>query len=131
QLGVMLPSTMSRAVGAGTKLTFAPPGPVASLVMLPGTVTTGAVVSSTVMVNDSLVVFPCRSDDVQFTTVVVDCGGGGRIGNVSPEAWVHVTGRGPSTMSTAVGGSGAQMATAPAGLVASLICDGGMLMSGP
>ena len=46
QVGVMAPSTVSLALGRGLKVTTAPAKLVASLVMSPGTVTTGGVVSS-------------------------------------------------------------------------------------
>ena len=49
QVGVMLPSTRSNAVAVNVAV--APAGPVASLVMSAGTVTTGPLVSTTITWN--------------------------------------------------------------------------------
>ena len=57
---------------------------------------TGAVVSTTVTLNDAVAVLPCASLALQFTVVVP-------IGNVEPDAGVQLTGVGPSTASVALG----------------------------
>src|SRR5437016_1352101 len=63
---------------AGLQLAAAPPGPVASLVMFAGTLTTGGVVSWTVTVKLALLWLPAASVAVQLTVVAA-------IGNVEPE----------------------------------------------
>ena len=69
----------------------------------------GEVLSVTVTKNEPVPVLPLVSDAEQFTVVVP-------IGNVEPEAGVHVTGREPSTKSDAVA---VNVTTRPAELVAS------------
>jgi hypothetical protein len=66
--GVRAPSTSSFALAE--KLTAAPPEPVASVVMFPGTVTIGETPSVTVTVKEALPVFPPLSVAVQVTVVV-------------------------------------------------------------
>ena len=77
--------------------------------------TVGAVESLTVTLNDFVAVLPLVSEAEQLTVVVP-------VGNVEPEAGLHVTGREPSTKSVAVT---ANDTTAPEELVASaVIVDG-------
>src|SRR2546422_7259021 len=59
------PSTVS--VACAVNVARAPPGPVASRVMLAGTVTSGAVVSRTVTVNVAGAAFPWGSVGVPLT----------------------------------------------------------------
>ena len=92
QLTATTPSTVSAA--DAVKLNGAPPGPVASIVALAGTVTTGRVVSLTVIVNDAVLRLPCASVAVHVTVVAP-------IGNVAPLAGVQVTATLPSKASTA------------------------------
>src|SRR5215208_1687644 len=68
----------------------------------------GAVVSRTVTVNVPVVVAPLLSVAVAVTVVVP-------MGNVLPEAWLSVTGSGPSSGSVAVT---VNVTAAPAALVA-------------
>src|SRR5262245_41110044 len=87
------------SVAVAVYVTTAPPGPVASRVMSAGTVITGGVVSAcgvTVTLNVACELLPRVSEAVQVTVVWP-------IGNVDPDAGLHVTGRLPSTMSVAVG----------------------------
>jgi hypothetical protein len=111
QLAGSAPSTVSDA--EAEKLTAAPPGPVASAVIPPGTVTTGGVVSWTVTLNDwDEVSFVIGSVAEHVTVVVV-------IGNVVPDGGAHETGTGIRPSSIAVG-SGHEKA-APPGPVASSV----------
>jgi hypothetical protein len=64
--------------------TVAPDAAVGPVVMLPGTFTTGAVVSTTAMVKLPVAVRPLASAALQLTVVLPK-------GNVDPEAGVHVT----------------------------------------
>lgn len=82
------PSTMSSA--DALNVTRAPVGPVASVEKLAGTVTTGAVVSSTVILKLSLVALPASSVAVHVTVVSPS-------GNVEPDAWSHSGVTEPST----------------------------------
>src|SRR2546427_7167584 len=86
------PSTVS--IADAVKVTRAPPGPVASRVMLAGTVTSGAVVSRTVTVNVAVAMFPWASVAVQSTRVVPS-------ENMNPDDGLQVAVTGPSTMSVA------------------------------
>jgi hypothetical protein len=92
QVGVSAPSTGSVAVTV--KLTTAPPAFVAATVMFAGVVSVGGVDSLTVTVNEFFPTLPVVSVAVQLTVVVP-------IGNVDPDAGVHVTGTEPSTGSVA------------------------------
>src|SRR4051794_19216345 len=75
--------------------TVAPDAPVASAVLSAGTDTTGAVVSTTVTVNEPLLLFPAPSVAVQWTVVVPS-------GNVDPDPGPHDGATEPLTMSLAV-----------------------------
>jgi hypothetical protein len=92
QLGAMLPSTMSLA--EAEYVTTAPPGPVAAVVMLAGTVTVGGVVSCTVTTKESEPVLLWESVAVQVTVVVPKP-------NVLPDAGEQPGEMEPSTMSEA------------------------------
>src|SRR5262249_14957280 len=88
---------VSASVAVTVNVTDAPLGPVASFVMFAGTVSTGAApLLVIVTVNVAVRVLPRVSEAVQVTVVVP-------VGNVEPDAGVHVTVRGPSTRSLAVG----------------------------
>jgi nitrogen fixation protein len=87
-----VPSTASDA--DAENVTGAPPGPVAARDRLPGTLTTGGVVSLTVIWKLALPLFPAASEAVHVTVVVP-------IGNVAPEGGAHVTATAPSTLSDA------------------------------
>lgn len=76
-VGVTAPPTMSRAVAV--KVTALPCGPVASTVMLAGTVTTGGLLSRTVTSNDPVPVLLALSVAEHVTVVVPSR-------NVDPEA---------------------------------------------
>ena len=93
QVTVREPST--RSVAVAVNVATLPDALIASKVILAGSVSVGAVVSLTVTVKDADPVLPAASVAEQFTVLVV-------IGNVEPEAGVHVTGTGPSTLSVAV-----------------------------
>jgi hypothetical protein len=80
QLVATLPSTLSLA--EAENVTDAPLAPVASCVIAPGTVTTGATPSVTVTLNESLAEFPESSVAVQVTVVWPT-------GKVLPEPFVH------------------------------------------
>ena len=92
-VGGTMPSMVS--VADVVKVNAPPVAPVASIVALAGTVTTGGVVSATVTVNDAVLMFPRASLAVQLTVVVPS-------GNVAPLAGVQVTATVPSTASLAV-----------------------------
>ena len=93
QDGVRVPLTVSVAE-TPEYVTAAPPGPVASSVIGPGTVSTGGVVSCTVTLNELLPVFPAPSVAVHLTAVVPT-------GNVPPEPGRQVGVRLPLTASVA------------------------------
>ena len=112
------PSTRSVAVAVNE--TTLPAELVASNVILDGNVSVGAVVSLTVMVKDPVPVLLAASVAEQFTVVVA-------IGNVEPEAGVHVTGTGPSTLSVAVA---VYVTAAPDGPVASAVIGEGSVNTG-
>jgi len=109
--GAIGPSTMSEA--EAENVTTAPEGPVAGVVMLPGTETEGAVVSTTVMSKTTESGTSVRGSLVVHVTVDVV------IANAEPDAGTHVTGSGPKTAWVAVGS--VQLATAPPELVASSV----------
>ena len=92
QLGVIVPSTLSLA--DAEKLTAAPEGPVASAVRLPGTVTAGGVVSTTVTLKPPVATFPAASAAEQLTAVVPRA-------KVEPEAGEQFITTAPSTKSVA------------------------------
>jgi hypothetical protein len=96
QLGVSDPDTVSLA--DAEKVTTAPDGPVASCVSGEGTVTSGGVVSCTVTVKDSDVVFESESVALHVTSVSVRS-------KLLPESGAQVTGSEPSSTSVAVGAS--------------------------
>src|SRR2546427_12451293 len=98
------PSTVS--IADAVKVTRAPPGPVASRVMLAGTVTSGAVVSRTVTVNVAGATFPWASVAVQSTRVVPSQ-------DMNPDDRLQVAVAGPSTMSVAPKGKGTGGPPAP------------------
>ena len=115
---VTLSST--RSLVATTYETSAPSGPVASAVMFAGTVSEGAVVSTTVTSNDPDVVWPWLSVAVQSTGLVPR-------GNVAPEAGAHSM----STWSSAASVPVTSYSTdAPSALVASTIWSSGSWSSG-
>ena len=83
-----------KSVAEAVNVTAAPFGPVASAVILPGTVMVGGVVSRTMTVKLPLAVFPALSFAVQPTIVMPR-------GKVLPEAGVQVGVTAPSTSSVA------------------------------
>src|SRR6476620_7460390 len=113
QTGLRGPSTMSSALAVN--VAAAPSGPVASTFLSAGTVTSGGVVASTVIVNELLPVLSCASFALHVTRFAPS-------GNTSPECTVWSgpmmqTGlTGPSTMSSA---EAVKVAAAPLGPVAS------------
>jgi hypothetical protein len=92
QIGVNTPLTVS--VADDVKVTVAPAALVASLMIFAGTVTTGAVVSRTVIVKEALPVLPAVSVAEQVTVVVA-------IAKVEPEAGKQVGVNAPLTASRA------------------------------
>jgi hypothetical protein len=94
QFTVGLGSTLSTAVTV--KATAAPEGPVASAVVVPGTVRVGAALSMTVIVKLALCWFPEKSVAVQVTVAVPRA-------KVVPDAGEHTTAGFGSTLSVAVG----------------------------
>ena len=107
------PSTRSTA--EAVNVAGAPPGPVASKVMLAGTVTTGAVVSRTVTVNDAVPVLPWASVALHVTVVIPR-------GNRDPEDGAQEGESAPSNRSEAVDEN---VTTAPPGPVASTVMGEG------
>ncbi len=93
QLGRITPSTKSEA--ETEKETVAPPGPIASVVMLAGRVRAGGVVSWTVTWKDPLAVLAAESVAEQLTVVVPG-------GKAKPEAGVQEDVTLPSMLSAAV-----------------------------
>jgi hypothetical protein len=89
--------------------------------MSAGTLTTGAVLSSIVIVKVSEPVLLCESVAEQLTRVTPS-------GKVSPELLSQVTGTGPSIVSVAP--TPLQEAEAPAPEVASVVTSSGTLTSG-
>ena len=120
QVGVMAPSMLSLAA-AGGKVTVAPPLDVASCVMLAGTVTTGFVVSTSVIVNEAVPVLPCASVALQVTVV-------GPSGKFVPEAGEQVGVMGPSMLSLAV--AGGKVTVVPPLDVASCVMLAGTVTTG-
>src|SRR2546426_4492575 len=115
------PSTVS--IADAVKVARAPPGPVASRVMLAGTVTSGAVVSRTVTVNVAVATFPWASVAVQSTRVVPSV-------NMNPEDGLQVAVTGPSTMSVAPTENGTVAPPEPvasATMSAGIVSDGGVV----
>jgi hypothetical protein len=102
QPGVSDPETVSLADAENE--TTAPDGPVASCVIGAGTVTSGGVVSCTVTVKDSDVVFESESVALHVTSVSVNP-------KALPEPGMQVTGSDPSSGSFALGAS--QVTVAP------------------
>ncbi len=92
QSATRLPSTRSRA--EALKVTMAPEGPVAGVVMSPGTVTTGSVVSTTRTWKVAEPVLPAASVALQVTSVSPSR-------KVPPETGRQVGARAPSTSSEA------------------------------
>jgi hypothetical protein len=92
QLTGRAPSTLSVADAEYVKT--APAGPVASTVAFTGTVTTGAVLSVTVTVNEAEPVLLCVSVAVHVTLVVPS-------GNVEPLGGAQVAATTPSMLSVA------------------------------
>src|SRR5438045_6514047 len=103
------------SVAVAAKFTITPAVLVASTVMLVGNASAGGVVSRTVTVNVSAAVLPAASIAVAVT---VDR----PRGNVLPEGGANVTGTMPSASSVA---DALNVATAPAGLVASIVMFAG------
>src|ERR671911_571060 len=108
------PETASLALALN--VTAAPLGPVASAMMSAGTVTTGSVVSWTVMVKLGLPVLPALAVAEHSTVVFAS-------GKVSPELASQVAASAPSTRSSAVASS--KVTAAPLGPVASAMVAGG------
>lgn len=92
QVAARGPSTVSLA--DAEKLATAPEGPVASTVMLAGTVTVGGVVSTTDTLKLALLVLPAASLAEQLTVVVPS-------GKIEPEAGEQLGVMEPSTRSLA------------------------------
>ncbi len=118
QVTASVPATVSSA--SVMNAAVAPAGPVASLVMFAGSVSVGAVVSTTVTSNEPPVALPCASSAEQSTVVVPS-------GYIEPLSGVHVTATVPSTTSLA---EGAKATAAPLALVASAVMSLGKLMVG-
>jgi hypothetical protein len=103
-------------------LTVAPLDDVASTENDDGTVRVGGAVSCTLTVNEALELFPCASDALQLTVVVV-------MAKVEPEDGEQFTVLAPETMSFAVGF--VKLTLAPEADVASVVMlPGTLLMSG-
>jgi hypothetical protein len=115
---LIAPSTKS--VAEEVKVTAAPPAPVASAVIGAGTVTTGGVVSWTVIEKLPLLVLPAASVAEQVTAVVSS-------GKVLPEGREQVTGCDPSTLSVA---EALYVTAAPAAPVASAVISPGSWSTG-
>ena len=98
----------TRSDADAENVTTAPPGPVACVVMAPGTVRLGGVVSWTVTVNEAWAEFPESSVAVQVTVVTPT-------GNVLPEGGTQLTAGVASTRSDA---DAEYVTTAPPGPVA-------------
>src|SRR3989442_13303868 len=110
-------------VACAVNVARAPPGRVASRVMLAGTVPSGAVVSRTVTVNVAVATFPWASVALQSTRV-------GPSGNMYPDDGLQVAATGPSTMSDAATGNGTAAPPCPvtsAPLSAGIVSDGGVV----
>lgn len=118
QVTATAPST--RSVDVAENIAEAPAGLVASRLIFPGRVRTGAVVSVTVTVKLPLAVLLRESVAEQFTEVTPT-------GNVLPEAGEQVTETRPSTRSEA---EAEYVAVAPDELVASVVMLAGRLSVG-
>ncbi len=123
QSGTIGPSKLSLA--EATKLTTAPEGPVASIVISDGTVTTGGIVSVmivnvTVTVKLPFAVFLFASVAEQLTVVCP-------MGKMEPEAGVQVTGTEPATRSVA---EAEKFTTVPAASVVSTVISAGKFKAG-
>ena len=118
QVAATEPSTIS--VAEAEKLATAPEGPVASRIILAGTVTVGGVVSTTDTLKLALPVFPDASVAEQLTVVVPRA-------KVEPEAGEQVAARGPSTRSLA---EAVKEMVAPEGPVASTVIFAGSVTEG-
>src|SRR5439155_3231602 len=112
------PSTTSDADAAN--VTDAPLADVASVVMVAGTVTAGAVESRTVTMNPAVAALPRASADEHVTVVAPRR-------NVDPGEGVHVSDVAPSTESSADTENGTG---APLGDVASAIMSAGTVKAG-
>jgi hypothetical protein len=119
QMAASGPSMLSVAVAANVN--GAPVVPVASIAAFAGTVTTGAVVSTTVTVNVFVEMFERLSAALQFTVVAPN-------GNVDPLAGVQLTVTLPLTLSIA---DVVYVNAAPVGAVASTVALAGTVMIGP
>jgi hypothetical protein len=118
QTGVTEPLTMSVAVAAN--VTAAPAGPVASAVMADGTVSAGAVVSTTLIRMLPLAELLAASVAEQLTVVEPN-------GNIDPLGGEQTTATVPSTMSVA---EAEKVVLAPVGPVASRSWSRGRVRSG-
>jgi hypothetical protein len=119
QATVTAPSTMS--VADDVKVNAAPAALVASTVAFDGIVNTGAMVSTTVTVNDCVVLFPATSLAAQLTVVTPSA-------KVEPLFGVQVTATGPSTVSTA---DDVKLKDTPLAEVASSDAFAGTVTTGP
>ena len=119
QVTARAPSMLSVAVAENVN--GAPVVPVASIVAFAGTVTTGAVASTTVTVNVFVEMFVRLSAALQFTVVAPN-------GNVEPLAGVQLTATLPLTLSVA---DALNVNTAPLTAVASTVALVGTVMTGP
>jgi len=121
QLVATGPSTAS--VADAVKLTAAPSAPVASAVVLPGSVSDGPVLSATVTTNVDDDELPRVSLDEHAIVLAPR-------GSTEPDAGTHVAGRLPSTASVAVGS--VYVTVAPSALVASIVTfEGVPVRTGP
>ncbi len=118
---VAAPPVDTLSVQLAAKLTTEPDADVASAITAAGTVTMGAVVSSTFTVKVAVPVLPAVSDDWHETLVVP-------IGNVAPDAGEQVeVNSAPPTRSVAVT---SKLTTAPAALDASTTRFAGVVTTG-
>jgi hypothetical protein len=101
-------------------VTAAPAALVATVLIGPGTVTVGGWLSETVTWKVALPVLPAASLAEQVTVVAP-------IGNIDPDAGLHVTGRGPSTASDA---EAENVTAAPAALEAGVLMFAGTVTVG-
>jgi hypothetical protein len=120
--GVLFVDTapLTRSLALVLKVTVAPVGPVASTVMLDGTVIAGAVVSMTVTVKVWFAVMPAASVAVVVTVVVPN-------GKTVPEAGLLLVLTAPLTRSLALV---LKVTVAPAGPVASTVILDGTVTTG-
>ena len=119
QVTVRTPSTRSTAVAVN--VTTLPDGPVASAMIFAGSVSTGSVVSRTLIVNESVIVTPHESITEHVTVVVA-------MGKTLPDVRLQVgVGSGLSSASVAVT---EKLTTAPDGPVASTVISAGTFRVG-